>query len=75
MQLDLNLRWAKLQFNSNVRLRLYRKIAKMLANGLPLLKILEELQDRASSNGKKPLRRFSSSSPMTSSINRMGAEP
>ncbi|MFC5474049.1 type II secretion system F family protein [Paraherbaspirillum soli] len=54
MQLDLNRRWAKWQFGSNVRLRLYRKIAKMLANGLPLLKILEELQERASSNGKKP---------------------
>ncbi|AIY39642.1 Integral membrane protein [Collimonas arenae] len=54
MQLELNRRWAKLQFGSTVRLRLYRKIAKMLANGLPLLKILEELQDRASNNGKNP---------------------
>ncbi|PFH10285.1 type II secretory pathway component PulF [Collimonas sp. PA-H2] len=54
MQLDINRRWARLQFGGNARLRLYRKIAKMLANGLPLLKILEELQARASHGGKKP---------------------
>ena len=28
-----------------------------------------------SSNGRKPLRRFTSSSPITSSINRIGGEP
>jgi type II secretory pathway component PulF len=54
MQLDLNRRWAKLQFSESSRLRLYRKVAKMLANGLPLLKILEELRDRAAHNGEKP---------------------
>jgi type II secretory pathway component PulF len=37
-----------------MRMRLYRKIAKMLANGLPLLRILEELRNRASCNGQKP---------------------
>jgi type II secretory pathway component PulF len=52
--LDVNRWWAKLQFSDTARLRLYRKIAKMLANGLPLLKILEELQDRASEHGRKP---------------------
>lgn len=54
MPFDINRHWAKFQFGSNTRLRLYRKIAKMLANGLPLLKILEELQTRASEGGKKP---------------------
>jgi len=54
MQLDLNRRWARLQMTDGARLRLYRKIAKMLANGLPLLKILEELRDRASHGGRKP---------------------
>jgi type II secretory pathway component PulF len=54
MQLDLNRRWAKLQMTTGVRLRLYRKIAKMLSNGMPLLKVLEELRDRASDNGRNP---------------------
>lgn len=54
MRLDINRWWAKTQFSDTVRLRLYRKMAKMLSNGLPLLKVLEELRDRASSQGKKP---------------------
>ena len=54
MQLDLNRSWAKLQFVESVRLRLYRKVAKMLANGLPMLKILEELRNRAAKNGQTP---------------------
>ncbi|RJF96858.1 type II secretion system protein F [Noviherbaspirillum cavernae] len=54
MRIDVNRWWAKTQFNDSARLRLYRKIAKMLSNGLPLLKILEELRDRASYEGKKP---------------------
>lgn len=54
MSFDINRWWAKTQFSDSVRLRLYRKIAKMLSNGLPLLKILEELRDRASEQGKKP---------------------
>jgi type II secretory pathway component PulF len=51
VQLDINRWWAKFQFTANVRLRLYRKVAKMLSNGLPLLKILEELQARATQGG------------------------
>lgn len=54
MQIDVNRWWAKTQFSDSVRLRLYRKIAKMLSNGLPLLRILEELRDRASEHGRKP---------------------
>ncbi len=51
---DIHRWWAKLQFTDTARLRLYRKIAKMLSNGLPLLKILDELQYRASDHGRKP---------------------
>lgn len=54
MRFDIHRWWAKTQFNDAVRMRLYRKIAKMLANGLPLLKILEELHGRASDYGNKP---------------------
>lgn len=54
MLADVNRWWAKLQFTDTARLRLYRKIAKMLSNGLPMLKILEELQDRASDRGRNP---------------------
>ncbi|MBJ7311952.1 type II secretion system F family protein [Rugamonas sp. CCM 8940] len=54
MALDLQRRWARSQLTDSVRLRLYRKIAKMLGNGLPLLRIMEELQGRASQQGKRP---------------------
>lgn len=54
MQLDLHRRWAKAQFSVRARLSMYRKVSKMLSNGLPLLKILEELRDRASEHGRKP---------------------
>lgn len=54
MRFDIHRWWAKTQFTDDARLRLYRKIAKLLANGLPLLKILEELLDRASDRGRKP---------------------
>lgn len=54
MALELNRRWAKLCLNADERLRVYRKIAKMLGNGLPLLKVLEELEWRASREGRKP---------------------
>ena len=54
MSFDINRLWAKSQFTVNERLRMYRKVAKMLSNGLPLLKIIEELRDRASENGRKP---------------------
>lgn len=46
--------WAKIQFTDKARISLYRKIAKMLANGLPLLRVLEELHERASHNRRKP---------------------
>lgn len=51
---ELNRWWARTQFTDTLRLSLYRKIAKMLSHGLPLLKILEELRDRASEHGKRP---------------------
>ncbi|MGN6668719.1 MAG: type II secretion system F family protein [Trinickia sp.] len=54
MELDLNRYWAKLQLTSTARLRLYRKIGKMLSNGLPLLRVLDELELRASSDGREP---------------------
>jgi type II secretory pathway component PulF len=54
MQFDIHRWWAKRQFTDTARLHLYRKIAKMLSNGLPLLKILEDLRDRASHRGEKP---------------------
>jgi type II secretory pathway component PulF len=54
MQIDLNRWWARTQFAEGARLRLYRKIGTMLNNGLPLLKILDELWDRASDRGAKP---------------------
>ena len=38
MRLDLNRLWARAQFTDTARLRLYRKMSKMLSNGLPLLK-------------------------------------
>ena len=50
MRIDVNRYWAKAQFSDSARLRLYRKIAKMLASGLPLMKILEDLRRRASNN-------------------------
>ena len=54
MRLDVTRAWAKTQFTAAARVRLYRKIAKMLTNGLPLLRILEVLRERASHNGRKP---------------------
>jgi type II secretory pathway component PulF len=54
MALELNRRWARMCLNADERLRIYRKIAKMLGNGLPLLKVLEELEWRASREGRRP---------------------
>jgi type II secretory pathway component PulF len=54
VEFDANRWWAKVHFDDGVRLRLYRKVAQMLSNGLPLLKILEELQVRASYRGTRP---------------------
>jgi len=54
MAIDIHRLWARFQTTAEVRLRLYRKIEKMLVNGLPLLKVLEELEMRASDRGRKP---------------------
>ncbi len=54
MALELQRRWARSQLSDSARLRLYRKTAKMLGNGLPLLRVMEELQGRASQQGKRP---------------------
>ncbi|HEX6705202.1 MAG TPA: type II secretion system F family protein [Albitalea sp.] len=54
MRIDLNRWWARTQLGAGQRLSLYRKIARMLSNGLPLLRVLEELHDRASDRGRKP---------------------
>jgi len=54
LRFDIHRWWAKTQFNDAVRLRMYRQIAKMLANGLPMLRILEELHARVSEQGRKP---------------------
>ena len=54
MRLDINRLWARTQFTDTARLRLYRKMATMLANGLPLLRVLEELRHRESHQGKRP---------------------
>jgi len=54
LRFDLNRRWARLAMTSSVRLRLYRKLATMLGNGLPLLRILDDLYQRASTQGRRP---------------------
>ncbi len=54
MQIDIHRWWARTQFSEGPRLRMYRKISTMLSNGLPLLKILDELWERASFQGGKP---------------------
>jgi type II secretory pathway component PulF len=54
MRFDLNRAWARLVLTAPVRVRVYRQIATMLANGLPLLRILDDLYQRASLQGRKP---------------------
>jgi type II secretory pathway component PulF len=54
MRYELERRWARLQLTAKARIRLYRKISTLLSNGLPLLKVLEELQSRESDDGRKP---------------------
>jgi type II secretory pathway component PulF len=44
----------KINFNSKVRLRIYRKIGTMIKYGIPLQRVLEMLYMQASSNGQKP---------------------
>lgn len=54
MRFDPNRAWARLTMTAAVRLRIYRKIATMLSNGLPLLRILDDLYQRASARGRRP---------------------
>ncbi len=54
MRTEIERWWAHRQFGATERLALYRRIARMLSNGLPLLRTLEELHDRASERGRKP---------------------
>lgn len=49
-----NLKWAKIQFSSKERIRIYRKLASLLNNGVPILQALEMIQKQASRNGKNP---------------------
>jgi type II secretory pathway component PulF len=51
--LNIERTWAHLAFSTDDRLRLYAKLAKLLEAGIPLLKALEELEERASPPGKK----------------------
>ncbi|SEK64501.1 Type II secretory pathway, component PulF [Roseateles sp. YR242] len=54
MRFDLHRAWARLVFTEPVRLRVYRQIATMLANGLPLVRVLDDLYQRASLRGRRP---------------------
>lgn len=54
MAIDLHRAWARLVFSEAVRLRVYRQIATMLVNGLPLVRVLDDLYQRASARGRKP---------------------
>jgi len=54
MRFDVNRIWARLSMTATMRTRVYRRIATMLANGLPLLRILDDLYLRASYQGRKP---------------------
>ena len=51
MRIDPERLFARMQFGAAPRLRFYRKVAKMLGNGLPLLRILDELRERAVARG------------------------
>jgi type II secretory pathway component PulF len=53
MRCDIDRLWAKTQLTAQVRTRLYRKIATLLSNGLPLLKALEELHRRETHDGRR----------------------
>ncbi len=53
MRYEVERWWARIQLNAKVRIRLYRKIATMLSNGLALLRVLTELHRRESRDGQK----------------------
>lgn len=46
-------RFARMQFGDKPRLGLYRKLAKLLANGVPLLRAIEEFRARVVANNGK----------------------
>lgn len=54
MRYEIERWWSRMQLSAKARIRLYRKIATLLANGLPLLKVLDELHLRESQDGRKP---------------------
>ncbi|MBV8046445.1 MAG: type II secretion system F family protein [Paludibacterium sp.] len=47
-------RFVKLQIGSKTRMRLYEKLGKFVANGVPLIRALDELHAHASKDGAKP---------------------
>jgi type II secretory pathway component PulF len=51
---NLELKFAKLQFGGKKRNRIYRKLNRFLANGVPLPQALDVLWGHASDNGRKP---------------------
>lgn len=51
---DINIYWARSQFNVDARLRIYRKLSSLLSNSVPMLQALETLHKQASKNGKNP---------------------
>jgi|HigsolmetaAR203D_1030402.scaffolds.fasta_scaffold00286_26 Type II secretory pathway, component PulF len=53
---DLNRRFIRMQFGKKARIRVYRKIARFIANSMTLTQALETLYDHASEGGKKPTR-------------------
>ena len=54
MRFDVNRLWARVSMTAAMRMRVYRRIATMLSNGLPLLRVLDDLYLRASHRGRKP---------------------
>lgn len=54
MKFDFNLWFARRQLTASKRLRAYRKISTMLKNGTRIEIILDELELRASNEGKNP---------------------
>lgn len=49
---DVEIFFAKAQFNGEVRVKFYRKLSSLLTNGVPAMQALELLYARASNNGK-----------------------
>jgi type II secretory pathway component PulF len=48
------LAWVKAQVGGALRMRLYEKLGKFVANGVPLMRALDELYLHASKDGKSP---------------------